>query len=106
MFDLRPPEREALPLDLPPRAELPAFLVRPLAERRVELPDAERRRDPRPERAVRVEARPRVERRVELAVRPSERTVSVGVQPISASASFMAARPRSTCSAMPTVMRT
>lgn len=73
VFDFRPVDLVERPCPLLLRFEVRLLRPRALADRRLEVPDAERRRDPLLERVVRVEARPRVERRVEPAVRPSER---------------------------------
>lgn len=67
-------EREERSSDLLLRPVPRVFLLRPLAERRLEAADAERRRDPLVERVVRADVRPLVEPLVERAVRPSERS--------------------------------
>jgi hypothetical protein len=72
VFALRVVERDDRFSDLSLRPEL--LLLRPPAERRLEVPDAERRRDPLLERVVRVEPVPRVEPRLERPVRPWERS--------------------------------
>jgi hypothetical protein len=72
VLDRRPFERDEVPEDLRCRDELPDADLRPASERRLDVPDADRRLEPLVDRAVRVELRPRAERLVERAVRPSE----------------------------------
>jgi hypothetical protein len=69
----RPRERDELLREVRLRDELPELRVRRPDAPRLDVPEAERRLEPLLDLDVRVELRPRVERLVERAVRPSER---------------------------------